>query len=183
MNWIPDWLSTWGVIKASGFTSYLLLFISICLGAFSSDKNISARARGSLIILHQLSGWIGFLFGLLHGLVLTVDQYEPFTLLEVFVPFASDYRTVSVGLGIIALYLLLIVLFTSDWKRWFGHKTWRLIHFLVFPSYLLFLIHGLVAGSDTHNLWAILFYSGTATLFLVIIWIRGFRGKFSARQS
>ncbi|MEB3102192.1 ferric reductase-like transmembrane domain-containing protein [Ferviditalea candida] len=167
-----EWFSTWSVIKASGLTSYLLLFLSVSLGMFSYGKLMKPNIRGSLLIMHQLSGWIGFLFGLLHGLVLTIDSYQPFSYKDVFVPFAAEYHPLSSGLGTIALYLFVIILVTSDWMKNFGRKVWRAIHYLAFPAFVLSLVHGLAAGSDTKQLWAQLFYLGTAVLFLIFVYIR-----------
>lgn len=170
MMW--EWFSTWSVIKAAGLTSYLLLFLSVSLGMFSYGKLMKPNIRGILLIMHQLAGWIGFLFGMLHGLVLTIDSYEPFSYMDVFVPFMAEYHPLSSGLGTVALYFFLIILVTSDWMKNFGRKVWRVIHYLSFPAFAFSFVHGLAAGSDTKQLWAQLFYAGTALLFLVFVYIR-----------
>ena len=172
MTSISGWLSTWNVIKAAGFASYLLLFVSVFLGAFSYGNWIPPRTRVVLLAIHQMSGWIGFLFGLLHGLVLTIDTYKPFSLMDVFVPFTSKYDTVFTGLGTLALYLFLIILVTSDWMKQFGRKAWRSVHYLAFPAYFMALVHGIALGYDTHRPWVLVFYTGTATLFFCVIGIR-----------
>lgn len=167
-----DFLSTWTVIKAAGFTSYLLLLISVCLGALSYGKLFSGKVRGVLLLTHQLTGWIGFLFGLLHGLVLSVDTYIHFSFAAIFIPFTSPYEPVATGLGTIALYMSLIVLVSSDLMKKIGRKAWQAIHYLAFPLYVLSLLHGLWAGYDSSALWALLFYTGTLLLFLAVILIR-----------
>ncbi|MEX2459729.1 MAG: ferric reductase-like transmembrane domain-containing protein [Paenibacillaceae bacterium] len=181
MGSISVWLSTWNVIKAAGFASYLLLFVSVSLGAFSYGNWIPSRTRVVLLAIHQMTGWVGFLFGLLHGLVLTIDKYKPFSLMEVFIPFASKQDSLFNGLGILALYLFLIILVTSDWMKRFGRKAWRSVHYLAFPAYFMSLVHGMAVGYDIHRPWAIAFYSGTATLFFCMIGIRVVLSKRKAK--
>lgn len=167
------WLSTWNVIKASGFTSYLLLFISVSMGAFSYGNIVSNNIRKLLLPIHQFTGWVGFLFGLLHGVVLSIDSYVDFTLTSIFIPFTAEFHPVASGLGTIAFYMLFLVILSSDlMKRW-GRKVWRAIHYVAFPAYVLSLIHGLWLGTDIKMLWAKLFYAGTAIIFLGIIFMRG----------
>lgn len=169
-----DFPSTWSIIKAAGFTSYLLLFISVSLGALRSVKLFSGKTKGVMLVIHQLTGWIGFLLGLLHGLVLSADTYIHFSWIEIFIPFTSSYKPMASGLGTIALYLAFIVLVSSDVLKRIGRKTWRIIHYLAFPLFVLSLIHGLLAGYDSSKLWVQLLYAGT---FLVFVAATLFRPK------
>ncbi len=166
------WLSTWSVIKAAGMTSYFLLFLSVVFGVFSYGKLLSANLRGVFMPLHQLTGWLGFLFGLLHGMVLTIDSYQPFSLKAVFVPFTAGYQPWASGFGTLSLYFFFLLLVTSDWMKKFGRKLWRSVHYLAFPAYLLSLIHGLMVGSDTKHAWAQAFYVITAAAFVAVIVLR-----------
>jgi predicted ferric reductase len=43
-----------------------------------------------------------------------------------------------------------------------GGRWWRRLHYLSFAVFVLSLLHGLFAGSDTPNLWAQLLYLATA---------------------
>ena len=51
-----------------------------------------------------------------------------------------------------------------------GHRVWRRIHYLSFAVFLLALVHGLFAGTDTPALWARVLYgsSGVALLGLTL---------------
>lgn len=169
-----SWLSTWGVIKAAGLTSYALIVVSIVLGAFSYGSTVPAKIRGILLPAHQYAGWLGFLFGLLHGLVLTINEYQPFSLSEILIPFTADHHPVANGLGTIALYIIAAILISSDIMKKLGKKIWRSIHLLSYPLFLLSLIHGIVVGSDSKYSWAIEFYASGAIIFAVAVFIRGY---------
>ncbi len=96
------------------------------------------------------------------------DPYAQFTLADMTVPFASAYRPLAVGLGIIVFYGSLIVTLSSYAKRWIGQKGWRALHYASFALFAGALVHGIAAGADTGEAWAQIVYlsSGAAVLFL-----------------
>ncbi|MEX1030319.1 MAG: ferric reductase-like transmembrane domain-containing protein [Paenibacillaceae bacterium] len=185
LTWLP-WFSTWSVIKASGFTSLLLLFISICFGAFCYGKLLSPRYKMPLMIIHQGSGWLGLLTGMLHGMVLTIDKYEPFSLTSILIPFTAKIHPFANGLGTIALYLIFIVIVTSDAMKVIGKNLWRKIHLLTYPALVLSVAHGIVAGSDSTESWAISFYISLGIAFVLVCSIRigySWRSKLKMRYN
>ncbi|WP_163853267.1 ferric reductase-like transmembrane domain-containing protein [Paenibacillus elgii] len=162
---LASWLSTWGVIKAAGFTSYLCIFVSVVLGAFSYGTAVPAKLRGILLPAHQLAGWLGFLFGLLHGAVLTIDTYQPFSLAEILIPFTAKFHPWASGLGTVALYILAAILISSDCIKSLGKKAWRAVHRLSYPLVILAFLHGLSDGSDSDKIWAFPLYAGSTIIF------------------
>ncbi len=169
---MESFFSTWTVIKASGFTAYLLLFVSVSLGMLARHPSMAARYRSSLLSLHQWSGWFGFLFSLLHALVLLIDAYVPFTLYEVILPFASHFEPLGAGMGTLAFYAFAALLITSDLIKQVGRTWWRLIHYAAFPGFFLMLIHGIATGSDSGTPWANLLYVFTGSMFAGILLFR-----------
>ncbi len=174
---MPD-ITTWEWIRTAGFTSYSLLFLSVMAGAAYSGNMVNRTQKALFLFFHQFAGWIGFLAGLFHGLVLLVDNYVSFTFVEVFIPFASEYKPVFTGLGILSFYLLLIVLLSSDLRTRIGNSLWRKTHFLAVPAYIMALIHGLFTGTDTGQIWAIGFYSSTSAIIFAVVLFR----MLSARE-
>lgn len=169
-----EWLSTWSVIKASGFTSYALTAIACAFGAFSYGKTVPARVRGLMLPAHQFAGWLGLMFGAFHGAVLTIDKYEPFSLAEWLVPFTAEYRPIASGLGTVAFYLAAAVLISSDLMNKLGKKVWRKVHLLSYPMFIASLVHGLIIGSDSEQAWAVGTYAGGAALFAAAVLLRGY---------
>ncbi|MCJ8011580.1 ferric reductase-like transmembrane domain-containing protein [Paenibacillus sp. KQZ6P-2] len=167
-----EYLTTWGVIKAAGLSSYLLLFVSVCLGTFAHSKWIVPRKRALILTTHQWTGWFGLMFGILHGTVLTIDSYKPFHVAEILVPFLTNDMRVATGLGILTLYMLLAVQISSDLLKRIGKKVWRTVHYLPFPAYLLSLLHGILAGSDSSSIAARMMYAITGGIFIIVIVLR-----------
>ncbi|MGZ9585173.1 ferric reductase-like transmembrane domain-containing protein [Paenibacillus marinisediminis] len=175
--------STWSVIKAAGISSYLMLFISVIMGTFGYSKLVPAKYRSLLLFFHQWTGWFGFLLGVLHGTVLLIDTYEPFTITELLIPFYSHYKSAGTGLGILALYIYVAVLVTSDWMKMFGKKVWRTVHYFPFVAYILSLLHGLLVGSDSSQTAMQMIYAVTGILFIVVMVVRmGWRNQSNERE-
>jgi methionine sulfoxide reductase heme-binding subunit len=163
MNWI------WIAIRATGLTGYFLLTLSLLMGIYSHIP----RKRGSILGFHQIIGQVALLFIGIHAYLLIFDNYEPFSVSELLIPFSASYEPILSGLGTIAVYLLIIVILTSDFMKKVGRSAWKKAHYLVFPLWFLSVIHGLFLGTDTESLWAVALYGGSvlivsmATIFLV----------------
>lgn len=164
MNWI------WIAIRATGLTGYFLLTLSLLMGIYSHIP----RKKGSVLAFHQIIGQIALLFIAVHAYLLIFDNYEPYSVTELLIPFSASYEPILSGLGTIAVYLLIIVILTSDFMKKVGRSAWKKAHYLVFPLWFLSAIHGLFLGTDTQSLWAVALYGSTvliismATIFLVL---------------
>ena len=126
----------WYVTRAAGIISYLLLWLSTVWGLAVSNKILDpVLHRAFTYDFHQFLSLLAIGFVFLHIVVLLADQYLPFSVAQILVPFAAPYRPVWVGLGTIGLYLTLLVSITFYIRRWIGQKTFRLIHLV---SYIAF---------------------------------------------
>jgi len=162
----------WFLSRGTAFVSYGLLWLSMALGLAITNRMARIWPGGPAAYeIHEYSSLVGLAFGLFHGLILMGDQYIHYTLPQVLIPFASqNYRPFWVGLGQSSLYLLISVTISFYARKKFAPRTWRLIHYLSFLAFLSVLVHGLMSGTDTENLWAQYLYwiSGGSLLFLLI---------------
>ncbi|MDR4937957.1 ferric reductase-like transmembrane domain-containing protein [Rossellomorea marisflavi] len=156
MNWI------WFGIRVLGLTSYLLLTLSVLGGILRGVP----KKKYFLLQFHQQIGQIALLLGGLHGFLLLFDSYEPYSLIGLLIPFASSFEPVLSGFGTIGLYLLLIVIVTSDFMKTIGRAAWKKAHYLAFPSWLLIWAHGLFIGTEGREEWALAMYGSTFLLVL-----------------
>lgn len=180
-NWLPGLSRSllgsepkayWYLSRASAVVAYALLWLSMVLGLIITNRLARVWPGGPTAFdLHQFASLIGLAFALFHALILMGDKYINYNLAQVLVPFNSaGYKPVWVGLGQIGFYLLAIVGLSFYVRKRLGNRTWRLIHYLSFLTYVLALLHGIFAGTDTTVLAIQVFYwvTGASLLFLIV---------------
>ena len=154
---------TWIVARAAGFTAYGLLTCSVVLGLALGLRWRSPRwPRFATTELHRFVTLLTLVFLGLHVLLIALDGYMRFRLVELLVPLASHYRPLWTGLGVVAAWLAVAV-WASTWlQRLIGYRAWRRFHFATFLVYAAATVHGLEAGSDGHTPWALALYASSA---------------------
>ncbi|HZS79331.1 MAG TPA: ferric reductase-like transmembrane domain-containing protein [Ktedonobacteraceae bacterium] len=164
---------TWDVARAGGFTAFGLLTLSVALGLALSLQIQSPRwPRIINNELHNFLTLLALIFTGVHVLAVWIDPFTNFGWNEVFIPFVSHYRPIWMALGIIALYLG-IAIGISTWLRpRIGYALWRRLHVLTLLLYGLVVVHGIMTGSDTQTLWAMLIYGFSILLVSTLLWLR-----------
>ncbi len=171
MDTVQAW---WYVTRAAGLTSYFLLWLSMVWGMAISTKLLHPTVDGTYSYdFHEFLSLLGLGFVLLHVIVLMLDQFLPFSIWQVLIPFVDTYRPFWVGLGIIGFYLSLLVTVTFYLRKVIGSKAFRSIHVLSLVGYLGATLHGLFAGTDSALPVAKVLYGGTflVIIFLTIYWL------------
>jgi predicted ferric reductase len=153
---------TWVVARAAGFTAYALLTASVLLGLALGMRWRSPRwPRFATTELHRFVTLLTLVFLGLHVLTIALDGYMRFSLVEVLVPLASQYRPLWMGLGVVAAWLAATV-WASTWlQRLIGYRTWRRLHYATFAVYAAATVHGFAAGSDRGAPWALAVYAAS----------------------
>lgn len=142
--------ATWYITRAAGLMAYLLVWLSTVWGLAVTSKIFDPfLQRVFSYDFHQFLSLLGIGFVIAHIVVLLADQYQPFSLAQILVPFIAPYRPIWVGIGIIGLYLTLIVTITFYIRRWIGQKTFRVIHYASFIAFIAAAAHGLFSGTDS----------------------------------
>lgn len=150
----------WYVVRAAGFVAAGLLFALMLSGigqvtglTYRFIEPVKAWALHKALAIAlclSIAVHVGFLF---------LDHYLPFSLLQAFVPFQSSYnnKTAFLGLplgslaitfGIVATYLIVIVVLSSLGWIQTKPKRWHNLHYLSYILVFLVFLHALYAGSD-----------------------------------
>jgi predicted ferric reductase len=164
----------WYVTRAAGLVAYLLLWLSTVWGLAVTSKIFDPfLTRDYTYDFHQYLSLFSLGFTALHVIVLMLDRYLPFSLLQVLVPFTNVYRPLWVGLGVISLYLLALVTVTFYLRKRIGMRAFRLIHVLSLLGYLGVTLHALYAGTDSALSATQLIYKGSflTVIFLTTYWL------------
>lgn len=164
----------WYVTRAAGLTGYFLIWLSMVWGFAISSKIFQPFLEGMITYdFHEHLSLLGLGFVVLHVFVLLFDNFLPFNLLQILIPFIDTYRPLWVGIGIISFYLLLLVTFTFYLRQRIGSRAFRSIHLLSLFAYLGATLHGLFAGTDSSLPMTEFLYMGTflVVIFFTVYWL------------
>lgn len=172
--------ANWYIIRSLGITAYILMTLSVVWGLVLSGHAAKDWSPGMLsMLLHSTLSWLGLVFSALHAFLLMFDRYFAYQVLDILVPFRGPYRPLAVGLGTLALWILVIVTPSfSLKKRFLSHRLWKLIHYLSYGAFVMVTLHGLTAGTDAHNLgFRVMMASGVVLTVILLGYRLGSRAK------
>ena len=146
--------AVWYFMRGSGIVSLLLLTLVLVLGIASFRRSRIGDLSGSVTRgLHRNASFLALSFLTLHVVLAIADPDAAVGLLAVFVPFADAQAAFWVGLGSIAVDLLLLVVVTSLLRKHLTQRTWRRIHFASYAAWPVAWLHGVGMGSDNRTAW------------------------------
>jgi len=172
-----DHTLSWEVARVGGLLAYLLTTVSVVLGLLLSLKAYSARwPRFITNELHRHVTLLSLVFIAVHSLAVLVDPFTGFNLGEVLLPMASHYRPLWIAFGIVGAYLAVAIWLSEYARRSVGYAWWHRFHMLAFVVFLLGVVHGLGAGSDSSAGWALVLYGGSVLIVAALVLVRIGRG-------
>jgi len=144
----------WYVSRGTGLVSLVLLTLTVLGGILVRRGAAPARLPRFVVWgLHRNVALLSLVFLALHIITVVADSYVPINLGDAFVPFVSAYRPFWLGLGTVALDLLLAIVATSLLRARIGHRAWRAMHWAGYALWPTAVLHGFGAGSDVGHLW------------------------------
>jgi len=164
----PFWYAT----RGAGMVLLILLTVVVVLGILTSNRWGTARIpRFVSGALHRNISLLTIVFLVLHILTAIFDSFAHLGIKDALIPFASAYRPIWMGVGVIGAELFIALVITSLLRGRLGYRTWRLTHWLAYASWPLALVHGLGTGSDTKMAWALLLNAAcVAAVLLALGW-------------
>ena len=152
----------WYAARAAGIVAYLLLSSSVALGLLLAGRERFDRwPRFAVEDVHRFAGLLAGVFIVFHILLIGIDSQAHLGLRELIVPFASDYRPLWTGLGIVAAELLAALAFTNHYRKRLPYVLWRRLHYVNLAVWVAATAHGLGAGTDAASGWFLALYAVT----------------------
>lgn len=144
----------WYATRATGLVTLLLLTADMLLGIITAGRFTSEKWPRFLTVgLHRNITLLVLVFLALHVGTTVVDTYTSIPAMAAFIPFVSAYKAPWLGLGAVAVDLLLAVLVTSLVRGKLGLRAWRMLHWLAYACWPVALAHGLGTGTDRRTVW------------------------------
>jgi sulfoxide reductase heme-binding subunit YedZ len=146
----------WYATRASGIMALVLLTLTMVLGITTTTR---ARARNwpgfAQQELHRRISILSVVFLGIHVVTSVMDTFVNIPLAAVVIPFVSKYQGFWVGVGAVALDLMIAVFVTSLLRERMRPATWRAVHWLAYLSWPVALAHTFGMGTDAGEGWVI----------------------------
>lgn len=154
MSALDDGSAVWFLMRGSGVVSLLLLTGVMALGiATRGGVRLGSLPRFATLALHRSLSLLSVVFIGIHVATAVIDPYAAVRLVDVVVPFAAASRPLLVGLGTLAVDLILALVVTGLLRGRIGRRTWRAIHWGAYATWPAAFVHAIGMGTDTPTLW------------------------------
>lgn len=159
----------WFISRSSGILAYLLLTFGVMWGLVQGGGILRPTIPPLLAFgLHSFLNWGALAMSALHGFILLGDNYIKMSPVDIVLPFVDPYKPFLVGLGVLSFYLMFLLSSSFYARRWLGQKTFRILHYASYPTFLLVTWHSLGAGTDSGLMWPLSLLSLGAVVLLTL---------------
>jgi sulfoxide reductase heme-binding subunit YedZ len=144
----------WFLMRGSGVVSLLLLTGVMALGiATYGGVRLGSLPRFATLALHRSISLLSVVFIAIHVTTAVIDHYASVRIVDVFVPFTAASQPLLVGLGAVAVDLVLALVVTGLLRERIGRHAWRAIHWAAYATWPAALVHSVGIGTDAPSLW------------------------------
>jgi methionine sulfoxide reductase heme-binding subunit len=149
-----DISSVVGLTALGMFTAQILMGLLVSVG-YNPIRRWPRQRWIKLFTFHNWLGYIGLATAATHALILLTAKSKSggqlFRLFDVLVPIWSPVQPFENTLGAIAFDLIAFVVLTSYFRRVFGHRRWKLLHYTAYAAAVVFFVHGVLADPLLQN--------------------------------
>jgi predicted ferric reductase len=149
-----DISSVVGLTALGMFTAQILMGLLLSVG-YNPIRQWPRQRWIKLFTFHNWLGYIGLATAATHALILLTAKSKTggqlFGLFDILVPIWSPIQPFENTLGAIAFDLVAFVVLTSYFRRVFGHRRWKLLHYTAYAAATVFFVHGVLADPLLEN--------------------------------
>lgn len=127
-----------------GLIGLAILIANLSIGlAIWAQLKIPLPKKLTALKAHKLTAYLALLFILGHIFLIPLITLSKYRWKDLLLPLWTEHQPIQQTLGAVALYLLLIVLVSSYFRKRLNYKFWRTLHYLAYAIAPLLLVHGL----------------------------------------
>jgi predicted ferric reductase len=165
---------TWLLIRATGVTAWGLLTAVVVWGILLRTRVLGRIASPQgLMVMHRWLSALALGFLAAHMGLLLIDPAVQFTPSQLLIPFTSTWQPFAVGLGTIALWMLIPVSVMGRLRTRLGKagNAWfRRTHLIAYAAWPVATAHYVLAGTDALAQWSLgLLIAGTSLIVLALL--------------
>jgi sulfoxide reductase heme-binding subunit YedZ len=142
----------WYLSRSTGVVLLALLSLTAVLGIVIRQRGrVPGLPSFAVTALHRNASLLALVLLGIHVTTAVVDSFVSIGWLAAIVPFTSHYEPVWMGLGALALDLVVAMVVTSLVRDRIGRRVWRAVHLLAYAAFPLAAIHGIGAAADLQS--------------------------------
>lgn len=140
----------WYTSQGTGVISLVLYTMVMMLGiAVVGQGRLPGLPRFSVVALHRSLSLLSIVFLAVHIGTAILDSYVSISAISAFIPFASFYQPLWIGLGAVAVDLMIALIVTSLLRDRISPRFWRVVHWLAYAFWPIAIAHSIGIGSGT----------------------------------
>ena len=144
----------WALGRGTGVVALVMFTLTLVLGILSrSGRDLGGLGRFGLGEVHRTAALSGVALIAVHVGTLLFDPYAQLRLVDLVVPFVGTYRPLWLGLGTLAVDVLLVVTGVSLLRDKVGPRVFTAVHRLTYVLWPVALVHALGTGTDAGSVW------------------------------
>jgi sulfoxide reductase heme-binding subunit YedZ len=144
----------WYASRATGVVALVLLTVVVVLGILVNRQGrLPGLPRFATTSLHRSMSLLAVAFTAIHVITAIADPYVTIGIVASVVPFTSAYKPVWIGLGAVALDIMVALIITSLARARIGRRTWRAVHWLSYATWPVALAHSFGSSTDMQRGW------------------------------
>ena len=146
----------WALGRGTGVVALLLLTASIVLGILTrSGRPMLKLPRFGVALVHRNAALLATIFVAIHVITLFFDTDAQLKVVDFVVPFVGSYRPFWLGLGTLAVDLLIAIVATALLRKRLGARVFKGIHLATYGLWPIALFHTIGTGTDAATPWLI----------------------------
>ncbi|MET3803266.1 putative ferric reductase [Nakamurella sp. UYEF19] len=147
----------WYASRATGAVSLVLFTAVMVLGILTAGRKGSTfLPRAAVLRLHRTLSITSMAFLAIHIVTAIADGYVDLNYWDVLIPFGAAWDPLWVGLGTVAVDLMLAIGITSALRRHLPAVAWKAVHLSSYAMWPIALLHGFgISGGDGTRVWMI----------------------------
>jgi predicted ferric reductase len=144
----------WALGRGTGIVALVMFTVTMVLGIIGrSGRSVGGLGRFGVNEVHRTAALTGTALIGAHVATLFFDPYAQLRLVDVVFPFLGSYRPVWLGLGTLALDLLVVITVVSLLREKVGPRVFRAVHWGTYLLWPVALVHAIGNGTDRASLW------------------------------
>lgn len=175
------------VAATVGFLSLFLLWLAVVWGLVLRNGWAQSRIRHATVYgIHQTVALLGLCLAAVHAFAQLAVPGGPVRFVDTLVPFTNRFDRLGIGVGVIAMELMLACAGSVLIQRRLGYTRWRSLHAFTYVAFMFLVGHVLISGSDMASpvRWGAVLAAWLVTVVLWVTttsWYAGLRQRLTRR--